>query len=139
MTRKLFENLPRWFVGWILIATGTGKALDIPGFVQVLAAYDLLPAWSNVALAYTLPFLELATGICLVMGTRLFAAAWATVGLHAMLLSAVVITLWRGIEITNCGCFGVFLARPLTLQTAAEDAAMLGLSLLVLWQVRQRG
>jgi len=54
-----------------------------------------------------------------------------------MLLSAVMITLWREIEIANCGCFGVFLARPLTAQTVAEDAAMLGLSLLVLWQVRK--
>lgn len=136
MTRNMFQCLPRWFVGFVLIATGTGKALDIPGFVHVLAAYDLLPSWGNVTLASTLPFLELATGICLVTRIKLPAAAWSTVGLHASLLSAVLITLWRGIEIANCGCFGVFLARPLTGQTAAEDAAMLGLSLLVLWQVR---
>jgi len=38
-----WQIFPRWFVGLVLIATGTGKILDIPGFVQVLAAYDLLP------------------------------------------------------------------------------------------------
>ena len=37
------QYLPRRFVGLVLVATGTGKALDIPSFVHVLAAYDLLP------------------------------------------------------------------------------------------------
>jgi uncharacterized membrane protein YphA (DoxX/SURF4 family) len=133
----MLESLPRWFLGVVLIATGTGKAFDMPGFVHVLAAYDLLPSSGNVALAYTLPFLELATGICLLTGTQILTAAGTAVGLHVVLLSAVLVTLWRGMEIANCGCFGVFLARPLTGQTVAEDAAMLSLSLLVFWQVRR--
>ena len=129
----VMKHLPRWFVGLVLVATGTGKALDIPGFVHVLAAYDLLPLWGNVFFAYSLPFVELSTGLCLLTQRWLRPAAWIAVGLHAMLLSAVGVTLRRGLTIANCGCFGVFLARPLTGQTAAEDAGMLGMSLLVLW------
>lgn len=56
-----------------------------------------------------------------------------------MLVSAVSVTLWRGLAIANCGCFGVFLARPLTAQTVVEDVVMLGMSLLVLREVRHRG
>ena len=130
---------PRWFVGLVLIATGTGKAFDMPGFVQVLAAYDLLPSSGNVALAYTLPFIELATGLCLLTRRGLRLAAWTAAGLHVMLLSAVLLTLWRGIEIANCGCFGVFLARPLTAQTVVEDAVMLALSIVVLRQAHRKG
>ena len=55
MSHQVLRTFPRWFVGFILIATGTGKTLDIPGFVHVLAAYDLLPSWGNATLAYTLP------------------------------------------------------------------------------------
>lgn len=130
-------QLPRWFVGLVLIATGTGKALDIPGFVHVLAAYALLPAWGNILVAYTLPFVELVTGWCFLAGVRLLLAAWIAVGLHLLFLSAVLGTLWRGIVVANCGCFGVFFARPLTGLTAIEDLVMIGLSLSVLWQARR--
>lgn len=123
-------QIPRWFVGVVLVATGLGKVLDIAGFVHVLAAYDLLPHWLNLGLAYSLPFIELATGICLIARLQLLMAACIAVGLHVLLLTAVVTTLWRGIAVANCGCFGVFLARPLTAGTAVEDAAMLALSLL---------
>ena len=36
------SRLPRWFVGLVLVATGTGKALDMAGFAHVLATYALL-------------------------------------------------------------------------------------------------
>ena len=65
-------------------------------------------------------------------------AAWTVVVLHVILLSAVLVSLWRGLAIANCGCFGVFLARPLTSQTAIEDAMMLGMSMLVLWTTNSR-
>lgn len=137
-SRSRLASVFRWFVGLVLISTGTGKALDMPGFVHVLAAYDLLPPWVNLALAYTLPFFELATGICLVARIRLVMAAWAAAALHVMLLGAVLITLWRGIAIANCGCFGVFFARPVDAQTVVEDAVMLALSIFVLWQARKQ-
>ncbi len=129
--------MPRWFVGFVLVASGIGKALDIPGFVGVLAAYDLLPALGNAVLAYCLPIVELAVGAALLSGFFLTLTAWAAAGLHALLLISVSISLWRGLNIANCGCFGVFWPRPLGFQTFVEDAVMLGLSLLVLRQVRR--
>ncbi len=133
------HDFPRWVVGSVLIATGTGKALNIPGFADVLAAYALLPPWGNVILAHTLPVVELGTGLCLLTRIWLRPAAWVAVGLHIVLLGVVGVTLMRGLAIDNCGCFGVFLARPLSVQTVVEDAVMLGMSLLVLREVRHRG
>ena len=132
-------QFPRWFVGLVLIATGTGKALDIPGFVHVLATYALLPPWGNMLVAYTLPFIELTTGLCLITRIRFRLAASAAVVLHVVLLGTVLATLWRGLAIANCGCFGVFFARPLTGQTAVEDLVMLGLSLLIFREARRYG
>jgi len=130
--RFALRLLPRWFVGCMLIATGMGKALDIPGFVQVVAAYALLPAWGNVLVAYTLPFVELVSGLYLLTRRWRWPVAWIVVWLHVVLLSVVVVSWWRGLTIANCGCFGVFLARPLSGQTIIEDVVMLGASLLVL-------
>ena len=135
--RGLLRKIPRWFGGLVLVATGTGKALDIPGFVGVLAAYDLLPDWGNVMLAFCLPIVELAVGAALLSGFCLPLAAWGAAGLHAVLLVSVSVSLRRGLKIANCGCFGVFWPRPLGIQTFVEDAVMLGLSLLVLGQVRR--
>ena len=131
-------RLPRAFVGLVLVATGLGKLLDLPGFVHVVAQYDLMPSLGDHLVAYTLPLVELATGACLLAGFQLRTAATSAVALHILLVSVVAVTLRRGIHVANCGCFGVFLARPLGPQTLIEDLVMLGLSLLVLWRVARR-
>ena len=133
-----FFRFTRWFVGLVLLATGIGKALDMKGFVGVLSNYDLLPYFGNVLVAYTLPFIELTTGFCLLSRVALRPAAWVAVGLNVLLLCVAVITLWRGLALANCGCFGVFLSRPLTGQTVVEDVVMLGMSILVLCESRRR-
>jgi len=131
-TARRWRQVPRCLIGVLLVATGVGKSLDMPGFALVVADYDLLPSSLVPVAAYTLPFFELATGACLLTRAQLRTAAWSAIGLHLLLLTAVIITLGRGLQIANCGCFGVFLARPLTVQTGIEDAAMLALSLLAL-------
>ena len=127
------HRLVRHLLGLMLLATGIGKALDIPGFVHIVASYQLLPSWGNVVMAFTLPFIELATGLGLLTAHYLRTAAYSAVMLHVMLLAAAAVTLWRGIHLDNCGCFGVFLARPLGMQTLIEDGILLLLSLLILF------
>ncbi len=131
-------GIPRIFVGLVLVSTGIGKGLDMAGFVTVLDNYQFQPHWVSLILAYTLPFIELGTGICLLIAVQRIAIAWMAVGLHTLMLSVVVITLKRGIEVANCGCFGVFLARPLTTVTLIEDTVMLAMSFLVLLDAWRR-
>ncbi len=137
-TNHWLWSVSRIFVGLVLIATGTRKGPDKPGFVTILDSCQLQPHWVSLVLAYTLPFIELGIGICLLMAVQCVPTAWMAVGLHSLMLSVVVITLKRGIEVANCGCFGVFLARPLTTITLVEDAVMLAMSLLVLLGARRR-
>ena len=129
----LRHHLARHLLGLILLATGLGKALDIPGFVQVLANYQLLPAWGNIGMAYALPFIELTTGLGLLTSYFLRPSAYSAVALHILLLTAAAVTMWRGISLDNCGCFGVFFARPLGVQTLIEDGVLLLLSLYILF------
>lgn len=130
----VWDWLPRTLLGLVLIATGTGKALDMPGFVRVIAAYQLMPEMGNVWVAYSLPAYELLTGLALFAGVRLREAAWAAVLLHIVMLAVTLATLLRGIHLDNCGCFGVYFARPLTWGTPVEDAVLLVLSVLILWR-----
>ena len=135
---RWLRAVPRIFVGLVLVSTGIGKGLDMAGFVTVLDGYQLQPHWVSIVLAYTLPFIELGIGICLLLAVRRVPTAWMAVGLHTLMSSVVVITLKRGIEVVNCGCFGVFLARPLTTITLIEDAVMLIMSLLALLDAKRR-
>lgn len=135
--RSRLWEVPRWCTGAILVASGTGKLLDVPGFIAIVDAYALLPDALNVALGVSLPFAELATGVGLLASSRPRLAASSAVGIHVLLLTGVLISLWEGRELANCGCFGVFFARPLTGQTALEDAFMLGMSALAWWAARR--
>lgn len=128
MNSRPHREFPRYFVGVILIGTGLGKLLDLPGFVTVIEAYRLVPHPVSVVLAYVLPFIELGAGLLLVTGRYLIFGASLAIGLHGLLISAVIFTLERGIRVDNCGCFGVFLARPLSFTTLAEDLVMLTMS-----------
>jgi NADH:ubiquinone oxidoreductase subunit K len=113
------------------LAAAGAKLLDLRGFAAVLADYRMVPAALLLPLAIAVVVLEVAIGVGLLLRNwrrpaALTAAALA--GLYAVVLSA---TLARGIPLSNCGCFGVYLARPLTVFSPLEDVALLLAGLLV--------
>ena len=64
-------------------------------------------------------------------------AALLSVLLHAGFMLLALVSLYRGLELENCGCFGVFLARPLTWSTPFEDLALVLVSLLLFLSARK--
>lgn len=122
-------NLPRLLIGLTLLVTGVAKLLDLPGFAEVLGHYQLFPAFLTTLLAYTLPFVELAIGLSLLLAWKEQLGTLAAIVLHIGFIVVLTITLIRGIPIMNCGCFGVFWPRPLTWGTILEDVVMLMFSI----------
>jgi hypothetical protein len=125
--RRLRRGL-QYGLALLLSATGTGKLLDVGGFVQVLTTYQTLPDWLQWPVAITLIGVELLLTAWLFSGWRLSHAALASVVLHSMFTGWSIATLWRGIKVPNCGCFGVFWGRPLTWGTVGEDLVLVGIS-----------
>jgi hypothetical protein len=113
----------------VLGATAIGKLLDLPGFVQVLRTYQALPEFALWPVALGMPLAELLVAAWLVAGRRLRGAAFASAGLHAAYAVWSAAAVLRGLKLPNCGCFGVFLRRPLGWHTVFEDVAMLAISL----------
>lgn len=128
------RSAPRVFVGLVLIATGASKVLDLDGFVAVVSSYRLVSGATAEVIGYLLPVLEITLGSWLLAGFRLHFSAWLAVAMHAFYFGIAGISLWRGIDIPNCGCFGVFFARPLGINTLSEDAVMIALSGLIVIQ-----
>lgn len=122
------RRLLQYGIALILLVTGLGKLLDVPGFVQVLATYQALPAWLLTPAAVVLVLVELWLAVWLLTGKRLAYAALASVALHGALTGWSLVALLRGLNVPNCGCFGVVWARPLGWRTVAEDLFLVGIS-----------
>lgn len=115
----------RGFFAVLMLATAVGKLLDMPGFYAVLRTYQALPEVLIVPSAWAITALELVLAAWLVVGRWLKLAALAVVATHTMYLAWITTAWLRGLQLDNCGCFGVFLARPLTAQTIVEDLVLL--------------
>jgi hypothetical protein len=122
----------RIFIAIILLTTGAGKALDISGFVEVIITYQVFANWMLYPVALGMIATELSLSFWLFSGRELFWAALATLGLHTVFTLWASVAILRGLDIPNCGCFGVFFARPLDGWTIIEDLVMVALSGLLL-------
>jgi uncharacterized membrane protein YphA (DoxX/SURF4 family) len=134
---KIFALILRAFFALLLIASALGKLLDMPGFYGIVATYQVLSAALIPAAAWMLTLVELALGVWVAAGVSMPRAALAVIALHAMYSVWLTAAIVRGLNIPNCGCFGVFWPRPLTVQTLVEDSVLLVLAV-ALWIVHAR-
>ena len=106
--------------------------MDVPGFIKVIDTYRIIPTFLQPAIAVSMVLVELKIAENLFRKINLTITALAATALHICFTLLATLTLLRGIEVPNCGCFGVFWARPLTLITVAEDIFMVGVCVLLL-------
>jgi len=98
------ELAARWILGLTFIYASFHKILSPADFAKIIYGYDLFPAALINLMAITIPFVELTTGLALVLGIYPRSAALI---INAMLLGFIValsINLVRGHEF-DCGCF----------------------------------
>lgn len=122
---KILALVLRGFFAVLLLITAVTKLADFSGFVQIVASFDVLPAPLLVPAAWMLTLLELGLGLWLLSGWLLCGASIGLLALHSAYLLWLSAALLRGMEIQNCGCFGVYWARPLGIQTLVEEAVLL--------------
>lgn len=114
----------------LLLVTGVAKLLDMAGFYEVVRTYRSLPDFVVPPAAWVLALGEVILAAWLLARFRPRLAALTVVLLHLMYLGWLLVALLRGLEISNCGCFGVFWARPLTWYSPLEDLALVGFAIL---------
>ena len=111
-----FEWVIRLILSAAFIYAGWHKILHPPDFAQVIANYQILPRFVVNPLALLLPWIELASGICLISGWQKRGALFI-IGTLLIVFMVVLGAAWyRGINIT-CGCFS-------TSQQATSDLLM---------------
>lgn len=125
----------RWclqlFIGGIIFASAFGKSLDLPGFVEVLNTYRAFPVSTLWPLALGVTGIEFLLGAWLLSGWRLQTSALVGAGMNTLYAVWMMISHLRGLELTNCGCFGVFFPQRLTWLSPIEDVVMVSLCLVL--------
>jgi uncharacterized membrane protein YphA (DoxX/SURF4 family) len=104
-------------------------------FALSIDSYQLLPEWAVLAVARTLPLLELALGVLLIAGVWLRYLSTLAAGILGLFFTVMVVSYFRGAAI-DCGCFGV--GEPLSARTLVRDGALLACAIWLL-AVSHRG
>jgi uncharacterized membrane protein YphA (DoxX/SURF4 family) len=135
------STLVRLVLAGVFLAAGGLKAVDPQSSVAAVRAYELLPPGLETVVGWGLPFVEIALGLLLVIGALTRVLAVASALLLAVFIAGVVSAAARGLSI-DCGCFGGggTVAPGQTEYTGeiVRDAALLLLSLWLVWQPRSR-
>lgn len=120
-----------FILGGVFVISGILKVMAPGRFFQDIENYDLVP-WraASVALAFYLPWLEIVSGIAVIVRP---VRTVALVVLSALLLifSAALLQAWmRGLDI-SCGCFGGHTGHPRYLLWIGRDVGLLAVSLVL--------
>lgn len=121
----------RVFLGLTFVYAAVLKAMDPAALADEIANYRMLPAGLVPLAAATLPGIELASGLFLVLGIWTRASAAIIGGMLVVFIIALSAAMARGLDI-QCGCFGD--AAPVDIWLIWRDVAYLAVAVgIILW------
>lgn len=118
------------FMAGFFMAFSFFKLLDIKGFSDAYATYDLLAKRWHVY-GYIYPFLELALGLGFLFRFHVPFLLIASIVLMSFSSLGVIQALYENKKI-RCACLGVVLNLPMSTITLIEDLGMVAMSVLML-------
>jgi putative oxidoreductase len=121
----------------VFIYAGVIKAFDPVQFAHDIDNYKILPWTTSVVLAFYLPWLEICSGLALIVRRLYLGGLSILTGLVAVFLAATIAAKVRGLDIT-CGCFGHASQNWNFPAHLAVDLAILGALLVLSFRVVSR-
>jgi len=94
----------RVFLGLLLIMASIEKIHDPGAFAESVANYRLLPPFAVMGVATVLPWIELLSGLFLLIGILVHGSALLISALMLVFIIAILSALMRGLDIL-CGCY----------------------------------
>ncbi len=125
----------RVVLGVVLVVAGYLKVIDPVGSTQSVVAYDIFGYEIARFIGLTLPVIEIAVGVLLIVGLFSRAAGALGAGLMVVFVTGIASAWARGLAI-DCGCFGTGgPIDPRNTQYAQEIARDTALAAAGLWVV----
>ena len=97
-------------LGAIFVAAALPKITDPPSFAHMIYNYRILPGGLIHITALVMPWLELITGLALILGVWVKPARWIIGAMLVVFMVAISINLLRDNAI-DCGCFNTSAAN----------------------------
>jgi uncharacterized membrane protein YphA (DoxX/SURF4 family) len=113
---------------WPMFVLRFSISMNISLFAQQVESYKMISPAASQIVAHTLPFVEIALGLLLLIGWRLRIWATAITVVMAGFLGVVTRAYLLHMDI-NCGCFGI--PERLTGMTVIRDSLFTALALLM--------
>jgi putative oxidoreductase len=104
MTHPYAALMLRLYIAGLFIYAGMVKINYTAEFAETIASYRLVPYWGINAMAVSMPWIELVSGILLLCGIRVRSAVVVIGSLLVMFTVGIAINLiWKAP--IDCGCF----------------------------------
>ena len=108
-----FFFLIRLLIGLIFVVSGFQKvSTPYQNFLFIIQQYEIVSDSVAIATARVLPWIELIVGVFLILGFWLREVATAAAIMFVMFIVVVSQALLRGIDLSECGCFGELVSMP---------------------------
>ncbi len=121
----------RLYLGGVFLLACYHKILHPSSFALDVATYQLLPLELINLQALVLPWVELFTGLMLVLAFRTRAAALLINAMMVMFIIALIWALMQGLDM-GCGCFASEGGDdPISWRTIVRDSAWLAMGLYI--------
>jgi putative oxidoreductase len=130
--------LLRIYIGGIFIYASIHKIINPGSFALDIATYDILPLYLINIVAIILPYLEIVSGILIIIGPFQKEASILITGMMTVFLIALIIAIYKGID-ASCGCFASQSVEedPISYKTVIRDTLWLLIALYVLFFDRE--
>lgn len=103
LSNKYLQFALRLIIGLMFIYTAYNKLINPEEFAKAIKNYDMLPYWIINIMAITLPYIELISGVLLILGIYKKGSS-AVIGISLIIFITALITAYaRGLNI-DCGC-----------------------------------
>lgn len=121
---KYFLLVIRFIIGSFFIYFATDKISDPESFALSIENYRFFPVFVINIIALTLPWIEVITGILLLLGVKVRENSFIINTLLVCFNLIIIIALLRGLDI-DCGCFGSAHTQKIGLMKLTENFLLL--------------
>jgi uncharacterized membrane protein YphA (DoxX/SURF4 family) len=129
---KIVSALFRIVLGLVFIYAAVGKIAEPETFAQAIENYQLIGADFSHYVALVLPWLEMYSGIFLMVGFKVRSNAVIVSGMTFVFIIALIYALYMNLDI-DCGCFDRSgLSQKVTWLKIIEDLVLLSMGLYVI-------
>lgn len=118
-------------LGLIFLVAGVGKIANQTGLVAILVETSIVPSKLVGLVAHRLPWIELALGLCLIVG---ISAKFMASASCLLVIGFIVHNTWiieHGLEIDSCECWGE-IGRQTGIVMSSEMARYIDIGMLAL-------